>query len=559
MLIYNDSEGPQAPRLLDQYMQSELGLQRVNIPDCLVMNLYEAHQYIAWHNDENPLFDTQSRKVEILSLSLGCDGVFCVQPRPGSHGAKALGLRGKKTEEKIREKNLRTAVLLSHGSAVLMNGCFQTEFHHSTIPSTEWQNHAWAAAARSAKKAPTSKEPHINITCRFIVRHNCPQKTLEVKKAEVPFWPAASKAAAPAAAKDAKTAMLEKKIESLQQTGDHQRVTISSMHNHILKLEEDLNRTMCDADNRKIEMLEDKYKTLLVEKQAVATQLHETEQELHYARAAWTDKHNVILHQCYEMVILKDENEHLKYQASVASASGAPSSASKIKKSKLGKQQNKERILLLTASKGIYGDKYQKDTAQILNRLGNSLLLQTFTDTDPLFKGFVKTGQMHRLLISFKDLQHVFVAALQQKANALAFKNCHIDCFVHAIREVAMWRLTYGVANRDQFIPTKEKSIQHDSLQVRVAAIELRLDFDNGVDRFLLQEPSWNGPDRIQVVRNYVNDLQELLLTEKKNQYKLFEKKEGVALPPLPQSWGKVTSVLQMPCVIWIKVVVDNA
>ena len=94
--MYNDTEGANFPRRLDQYMQSELGLQRVNIPDCLVVNVYAEENYIKWHTDDDPLFDTQNREVEILSISLGADGVFCVQPQPHSVAANAMNIKGKK-------------------------------------------------------------------------------------------------------------------------------------------------------------------------------------------------------------------------------------------------------------------------------------------------------------------------------------------------------------------------------------------------------------------------------------------------------------------------------
>ena len=93
--MYNDTEGANFPRRLDQYMQSELGLQRVNIPDCLVVNVYGEEHYIKWHTDDDPLFDTQNREVEILSISLGADGVFCVQPQPHSVAANAMNIKGK--------------------------------------------------------------------------------------------------------------------------------------------------------------------------------------------------------------------------------------------------------------------------------------------------------------------------------------------------------------------------------------------------------------------------------------------------------------------------------
>ena len=46
--------------------------------------------------------------------------------------------------------------------------------------------------------------------------------------------------------------------------------------------------------------------------------------------------------------------------------------------------------------------------------------------------------------MSFQDVQHVLDAALGLNAIVVAYKNSQIECFVRAIPEVTMWRLTHG-------------------------------------------------------------------------------------------------------------------
>jgi len=547
--MYNDTGGAEFPRILDQYMQSELGLQRANIPDCLVINVYEANQYIQWHTDDDPLFDTQNREVEILSISLGADGVFCAQPQPQSKGANALGLWGRKARAKIIEKNLRIAVLLQPGSAVLMTGWFQTEFQHSTIPSNQWSNHAWASAAtKSATKAPTKDEPRINLTYRFIVNHNCPKRTLEVKnlhlvQEKASFWPAASAAAAPAAAKDGKTLSLEQMVATLQQKSDAQTHRIATMHIEIMNLEDALSRN--EEDTRGLNQM------LGVLQVAHENVLNDKQRELCWTHQALAHNQDIIWGQHAKMVDLQEEMKKLRYEATIvnvkgAPSSGAPPSASEKKQPKVTKEENKQRIQELTANNGCYVGKYKDNTAQRLICLGKALHLTTFDKTDPLFKGFQKRGPMHRILIAHEHLQKVFDGALELKSSLPDFKNCHMDCSVSVFKKFNIWHLTHGVANRDTFVFTK------DNLPVCVVAIELRLDFDQGADRFILQEPTSNGSEHLVVFGKYVHDLKELLSTEKQNQYSVYENNKGV-LPTLPGSWGEVDNIGRLPCVIWIK------
>ena len=557
VLMYNDTEGANFPRRLDQYMQSELGLQRVNIPDCLVVNVYGEEHYIKWHTDDDPLFDTQNREVEILSISLGADGVFCVQPQPHSVAANAMNIKGKKSSARIMERDLRFAMLLSHGSAVLMTGWFQTEFQHCTIPSTEWSNHAWASTVtRSAKKFPTNEEPRINLTYRYIVNHNCPQRTLEVKNLhpvqdEAPFWPAgfwpaASAAAALAAAKDGKTLGLEQKVATLQQKNDAQTDRIATMHIEIINLEDALNRKEEEtrALNQMLGLLQVEYEKVLNNRGSVALELYWTQQQLAHEQ-------NINWEQYAKMMALQEEIKKLRYEATIvnvndAASSGAPPNASEKKQQKLTTEENKQRVRELTANNGCYVGKYKYNTAERLHCLGTALHLTTFGKDDHLFKGFQKRGPMHRILIALEHLQDVFDGALELKNNLSEIKNCHMDCPVSVFKNFNTWHLTHGVANRDTFVFTK------DNLPFCVVAIELRLDFDQGADRFILQEPTTYGSEHKVVFRKYVHNLKELLSTEKQNQYSDYKENKEV-LPTLPGSWGEIDNVGRLPCVIWIK------
>ena len=55
-----------------------------------VVNAYTADNYSVWHADEDPLFGVLDAEAEIVSLSLGPDGVFCIQPRTGQSFAESI-------------------------------------------------------------------------------------------------------------------------------------------------------------------------------------------------------------------------------------------------------------------------------------------------------------------------------------------------------------------------------------------------------------------------------------------------------------------------------------
>ena len=81
---YSKANGPAVVEGIDQYMQSRFNLNADDTPDCWVQNVYEEDEYIHWHHDDEKLFRTQDSQFEMLSLSFGADGGFCVQPRAGS-------------------------------------------------------------------------------------------------------------------------------------------------------------------------------------------------------------------------------------------------------------------------------------------------------------------------------------------------------------------------------------------------------------------------------------------------------------------------------------------
>ena len=115
-------DGPSVIAEVDQYFRNTFNLSGPSIPSMWVVNAYTAEKYIDWHTDEAPLFGALDAETEIVSLSLGPDGVFCIQPRTGQSFAAELGLAGKKLTDKIAERGLRHAVKLSEGDFLLMVG-----------------------------------------------------------------------------------------------------------------------------------------------------------------------------------------------------------------------------------------------------------------------------------------------------------------------------------------------------------------------------------------------------------------------------------------------------
>ena len=104
-----------------------------DIPQCWVINFYTAEKFIPWHTDEDPLFNALEQETEIVSFSLGPDGVFCIQPRQKHALAYTLGVGGKRQGTKIEEWDLRHSVKLWDGDLLLMGGWSQREFQHKTV------------------------------------------------------------------------------------------------------------------------------------------------------------------------------------------------------------------------------------------------------------------------------------------------------------------------------------------------------------------------------------------------------------------------------------------
>ena len=100
--------GPQVLYDIQNHFRKKFGLTTKQIPDCWVINVYYSeHKFIAWHSDDDHLFGALDGPAEILSISLGADGVFCVKPKSESSTAHALGLGKKHFEKAIEQRNLR--------------------------------------------------------------------------------------------------------------------------------------------------------------------------------------------------------------------------------------------------------------------------------------------------------------------------------------------------------------------------------------------------------------------------------------------------------------------
>ena len=79
---------PDTPAVVNEileYLQDMWNLSSNEVPDCVVVNWYDASKGIDWHADDEYLFKDEEQPTEILSLSLGADGVFCVRPRRGTN------------------------------------------------------------------------------------------------------------------------------------------------------------------------------------------------------------------------------------------------------------------------------------------------------------------------------------------------------------------------------------------------------------------------------------------------------------------------------------------
>ena len=105
---FGAGQGPQVLYDILNYFQTKFQLTSDQIPDSWQINSYNTEeQFIGWHSDDHHLFGALDGLAEILSISLGADGVFCVKPKAGSSTAHALGLGKKNCEKAIEQHNLR--------------------------------------------------------------------------------------------------------------------------------------------------------------------------------------------------------------------------------------------------------------------------------------------------------------------------------------------------------------------------------------------------------------------------------------------------------------------
>jgi len=524
-------------------MQTMFDLRRAGIPDCWVMNRYGPDAYIRWQHHDHVLFQTQQNEVEIFSLTLGSDVVFCVQPRFGSAAALALGLDITSARTSIEELDLRTAVLAKHGAAMLMTGWFQCEWHHRTIPSNQWDS-CWADVARSATTPPTLDHPQITIIGKYIRMHNCPQHSLRSKATA-----RKERATASAGPKNEQIQKLEKQIRG--QTG-----LISTYQNAIEELADQLDNPMNDIQRRgvvsQMEKLERQIKHCLADKANVVSQLYQTEQELDTVRATTAERDQIIWQQQMQMGALGTEIQRLKDEKDQDENMSSGVKEPPKKKGRMDEKSNAERLHKLNPGISACAS-YRKETE--LKLLSLCAMPQVIPKGDNLFKkGTVRKQHTHRVLLAFDDVTKLFDAAVNPDGMMVASKNCQLICSGDAFENCSMWRLVDGMAEAKQFVPRKE-GVTKDQLRVHVFAFELKVSFNQAADRFLLREPQLDRTkERSKAVKDYVDSLWALLQSEKKFQFDLLEERRGFVLPPLPDGWGAVTTFSKMPCVLWIKI-----
>ena len=238
--------GQDAPVLsgIDEYLRITFGLPAEAVPDCWVINAYADDNYIDWHTDEDPMFGALDGETEIISISLGPDGVFCVRPRAREALARSLGVTGSAQVTKIIERDLRLSIKLSHGDLFLMGGWHQREFLHATVPATEWST-TWAAAARTCARVPTQAEPRLNLTGRYVVNHACALKRLPrcLSDPISPQAPPPAPEALPQSASvqtdpDPAAQQLEAEITQLRRSEEQLLGRLQAMQNELLGLEE---------------------------------------------------------------------------------------------------------------------------------------------------------------------------------------------------------------------------------------------------------------------------------------------------------------------------------
>ncbi len=94
------------------------------------------NQAIPWHSDQSDLL---SRNTDIVSVSLGCAGLFCYMPNEKAqhsdfHKSLKLGRHWHERRRAAIGSGLRGCVPLFAGDVLLMCGSFQECMQHKTLP-----------------------------------------------------------------------------------------------------------------------------------------------------------------------------------------------------------------------------------------------------------------------------------------------------------------------------------------------------------------------------------------------------------------------------------------
>jgi len=122
--------------------------QDSNFPDAVNLNLYENGDHVvAWHSDDEPLFQGKTQDTRIISVSLGSARKF----QTGFKAPRRGGILKP-------EKGSIASFTLGHGQLSTMEGLFQKHYLHQIA------------------KAGSTNRPRINATFRYIVQHapGCP-------------------------------------------------------------------------------------------------------------------------------------------------------------------------------------------------------------------------------------------------------------------------------------------------------------------------------------------------------------------------------------------------
>lgn len=109
-------------------------------PNSCNINLYrDGNDQVGWHTDDEPLFEGEYNDICILSLSLGSSRTFQL---------KKKGVKG------VARNEATSSFVVSHGDLCTMEGRFQRHYLHAVL------------------REPEVEEPRINLTWRFITKHN---------------------------------------------------------------------------------------------------------------------------------------------------------------------------------------------------------------------------------------------------------------------------------------------------------------------------------------------------------------------------------------------------